>query len=370
MIIQLIHLEKKERNMPSKCETGRVLRGSLITTRVQICAGSEAAVEDIDFSEFEDCSRVSVSFVCFVFSRSLSHGLSLFLGLDIHFIWSVLYPMVVVKSVSGELRGLDSRRWSLDFLTVAVALSLVLRNCLEFPFQGLGCPLSCLWRSCVQGSRLFLTRRRSFYWFSIGEYVRGCGGLRFGLSESSCLCGVVLETVKFPVVEVSSQPVSWQLISLISDGSVSLYFSLEAVVILCCGGTDVVVASYIFGEAAMTLRCGGSDVVVPSYFSSKVAAFLRRVGTDVVVVSYFPAKAAVILRCVGSDVVVASYFSSEAAAFVVVAGLMCEASYFSSEAATYVCHGWIDVVGVFYLLSRGEGFSFAYRSKASYWLCL
>ncbi|KAH0885911.1 hypothetical protein HID58_062007, partial [Brassica napus] len=280
----------------------RVLRGSLITTRVQICAGSEAAVEDIDFSEFEDCSRVSVSFVCFVFSR----------------------------------------------------------NCLEFPFQGLGCPLSCLWRSCVQGSRLFLTRRRSFYWFSIGEYVRGCGGLRFGLSESSCLCGVVLETVKFPVVEVSSQPVSWycpvgvtvvlaisfpnkkldgrrQLISLISDGSVSLYFSLEAVVILCCGGTDVVVASYIFGEAAMTLRCGGSDVVVPSYFSSKVAAFLRRVGTDVVVVSYFPAKAAVILRCVGSDVVVAScgfcccggtdvvvaaYFSGEAVVNLIVVGLM------------------------------------------------
>lgn len=68
-------------------------------------------MEDIDFSEFEDCSRVSVSFVCFVFSRSLSHGLSLFLGLDIHFIWSVLYPMVVVKSVSGELRGLDSRRF-------------------------------------------------------------------------------------------------------------------------------------------------------------------------------------------------------------------------------------------------------------------
>ncbi|CAF1913894.1 unnamed protein product [Brassica napus] len=136
--------------------------------------------------------------------------------------------MVVVMSVSGELRGLASRgffclhfgggevflrleccglgdvfavdcwcRWSLAFLTVAVALSPVLRNCLEFPFQGLGCPLPCLWRGCVRGPRLFLARRRSFYWFSVGEYVRGCGGLRFGLSESSCLCGVVLETVKF-----------------------------------------------------------------------------------------------------------------------------------------------------------------------------
>lgn len=60
---------------------------------------------------------------------------------------------------------------------------------------------------------------------------------------------------------------------MISDGSVSLYFSMEAVVILCCGGTDVVVASYIFGEAAVTLRCGGSDVVVLSYFSSKLRRF-------------------------------------------------------------------------------------------------
>ncbi|KAF3575564.1 hypothetical protein DY000_02034082 [Brassica cretica] len=281
--------------------------------------------------------------------------------------------MVVVKSVSGELRGLDSRRFiclhssggEAFFRLECCGLGDVFANCLEFPFQGLGCPLSCLWRSCVQGSRLFLTRRRSFYWFSIGEYVRGCGGLRFGLSESSCLCGVVLETVKFPVVEVSSQPVSWQLISLISDGSVSLYFSMEAVVILCCGGTDVVVASYIFGEAAVTLRCGGSDVVVLSYFSSKVAAFLRRVGTDVVVVSYFPTKAAVILRCVGFVLFWRGCGESYCDGSDVV-----EALYFSSEAAICVCHGWIDVVGVFYLLSRGEGFSFAYRFKASYWLCL
>ncbi|KAG5382964.1 hypothetical protein IGI04_034434, partial [Brassica rapa subsp. trilocularis] len=305
--------------------TGRVLRGSLIMARVHICAGSEAAVEEIGFPEFEDCSRVSVSFVCFVFSR----------------------------------------------------------NCLEFPFQGLGCPLPFLWHGCVRGPRLFLARRRSFYWFSVGEYVRGCGGLRFGLSESSCLCGVVLETVKFwswrsplnlclgSVGVTVVLAISFPNKELSTTNGLSLcisVLSMEAVVIFCCGGTDVVVASYFSGEAAAIIRCGRSDVVVASYFSSKVAAFLRYGGTDVVVVSYFPGEAAVILRCGGSDVVVASYFSSKAAVFFVVAGLMW--LYLRTfperlrEAATCLCHGWIDVVGVFYLLSRREGVLLAYRSKA------
>ncbi|KAF3510624.1 hypothetical protein F2Q69_00001736 [Brassica cretica] len=37
---------------------GRVLRESLTAARVQICAGSVAAVEDLSFSGIEDCSRV------------------------------------------------------------------------------------------------------------------------------------------------------------------------------------------------------------------------------------------------------------------------------------------------------------------------
>lgn len=44
--------------------------------------------------------------------------------------------------------------------------------------------------------------------FLLGEDpFTGCGGLRFGLSEFSCFCGDVLETVKFSVVEVYILPV-------------------------------------------------------------------------------------------------------------------------------------------------------------------
>ena len=65
-----------------------------------------------------------------------------------------------------------------------------------------------------------------------------------------------------------------QLFSPINGGNISLYLSNEAMVILGCGRTDVVVAAYFSGKAAMVLRCGRTDVVVVVYFSSKAAAGL------------------------------------------------------------------------------------------------
>lgn len=39
-------------------QMGRVIRESLTAAKVQICAGSVAAVEDLSFFGLEDCSRV------------------------------------------------------------------------------------------------------------------------------------------------------------------------------------------------------------------------------------------------------------------------------------------------------------------------
>ncbi|WZZ46613.1 hypothetical protein YC2023_042872 [Brassica napus] len=105
---------------------GRVLRESLTAARVQICAGSAAAVDDLSFSGLEDCSRVFF-FLCPLRLLSVSN----LCGVFVVGYWCI---------------------WYLAFLTVAVALSLVLRNCLEFPFQGFVCPVCGWWHSCMIGS--------------------------------------------------------------------------------------------------------------------------------------------------------------------------------------------------------------------------
>ncbi|KAL0791069.1 hypothetical protein Bca101_007315 [Brassica carinata] len=76
---------------------GRVLRESLTAARVQICAGSVAAVDDLSFSGLEDCSRVF-------------------------------------------------------FFLCPLRLLSVSKDCLEFSFQGFVCPVCGWWHSCMIGS--------------------------------------------------------------------------------------------------------------------------------------------------------------------------------------------------------------------------
>ncbi|KAH0898126.1 hypothetical protein HID58_047694, partial [Brassica napus] len=173
---------------------------SLITARVQICAGSEAAVEDIGFPEFEDCSRVS----------------------------ALSSVMVVVMSVSGELRGLASRGFfCLHFGGGEVFLRL---EC---------CGLGDVFAPCfkelsrVSISRFRLSSPLLVAWLCARTPTLSCPEkilllvLSRGIRERMWRASVWSIGVFLPlwrrvrdsqvlVVEVSSQPVPWYCLCLLS----------------------------------------------------------------------------------------------------------------------------------------------------------